>query len=409
MPWTHIHALSDGSVYTCCMIPPISENKMGNISEEPILNVFNNEKYRNIRYQMLNGEFPKMCAGCYKSEKMGISSFRQANNKKYIDNIVTSIESTAADGYIPEHKIKFSYWDIRFSNLCNLKCRICSHRWSSSWYEDASVLSEIGATDEVPESKFIYIAEDFESIFSEVKDKINDVLEINFAGGEPMLMREQWAIIDELALRKNFDVKISYQTNMTVLAYKNRDIVPIWAKFPNINVRMSLDGFGNNAEYMRHGTIWSTVEKNIKKVKKQAPNVRLEVGCTVSMLNLLHLSDFYRYMVQSNLVDSDKFFLGRYMGEYYQLSNLPREVLQTAYLDIENLISTMTSPAMIYSKNDFIALLMDINNAIENNTYMTPACVKSVQYIKKLDHLRDECIFNHMPELKFYYKEIYYE
>ena len=45
-------------------------------------------------------------------------------------------ENTNADGSIDKEKFPISFLDIRFGNLCNLKCAMCSPTDSNQWYDD---------------------------------------------------------------------------------------------------------------------------------------------------------------------------------------------------------------------------------------------------------------------------------
>ena len=47
---------------------------------------------------------------------------------KYFDE---SLAMTHKDGHVDEMKMR--YFDIRFSNICNFKCRSCGSEFSSQW------------------------------------------------------------------------------------------------------------------------------------------------------------------------------------------------------------------------------------------------------------------------------------
>ena len=66
------------------------------------------------------------------------------------------------------------------------------------------------------------------------------------------------------------DIQLRYNTNISNLKYKKRDIFKLWQHFESslFRVYASIDHMGDKAEYIRHGTKWKTIETNIKKLKK---------------------------------------------------------------------------------------------------------------------------------------------
>ena len=46
------------------------------------------------------------------------------------------MSKTDPDGTIREDQINCSFYDVRFGNLCNLKCRMCGPTDSDQWYDD---------------------------------------------------------------------------------------------------------------------------------------------------------------------------------------------------------------------------------------------------------------------------------
>ena len=66
---------------------------------------------------------------------MGTWTMRQSHNKRrgldYVDYIV---DVSNDDGSLKEFEMK--YMDIRFSNLCNMKCRSCGPACSSQWAQE---------------------------------------------------------------------------------------------------------------------------------------------------------------------------------------------------------------------------------------------------------------------------------
>ena len=96
--------------------------KLGNLNDESLEDIYNSDLMKDIRVKMLNDERHEACSRCYHQEDSGGHSMRHRANKswKKHENL---IETTEDDGTVEE--MKLPYWDFRFSNICNFKCRSC--------------------------------------------------------------------------------------------------------------------------------------------------------------------------------------------------------------------------------------------------------------------------------------------
>ena len=73
------------------------------------------------------------------------------------------------------------YWDIRFSNLCNLACRSCGTWFSSNWYEDHKKL-----TGKPPDhAKIMKVGRSSDDIWDQMLKHIDHVEQFYFAGQVP--------------------------------------------------------------------------------------------------------------------------------------------------------------------------------------------------------------------------------
>jgi sulfatase maturation enzyme AslB (radical SAM superfamily) len=128
------------------------------------------------------------------------------------------------------------------------------------------------------------------------------VEQIYFAGGEPLMMKEHYNILDELERRGRFDVKLIYNTNFTHVKLKDRTVFDYWKRFTSVAVGASLDDMGPRAEYIRKGTDWAVVESNRRQMLEVCPEVDFYISPTLSIMNALHLPDFHRAWVDKGLL-----------------------------------------------------------------------------------------------------------
>jgi radical SAM protein with 4Fe4S-binding SPASM domain len=264
-PWVHLYVQPDGSAHPCCGTV-YSESTLGNTNQTPMQEIWNSQPLRDLRLQMLNDQPSKMCTRCYEHEAAGSFSMRNSANKHHGHHIART-ESTGADGTVDQFEM--IYWDVRFSNLCNLRCRSCGPSFSSSWFQDQLQL----APDYGDHHKALIFAGKYETdLWEQLIEHIDHVEQIYFAGGEPLMMDEHYRILEELERRGRFDVRLIYNTNFTQTRLKDRTVFDYWKKFKSVAVGASLDAMGARGEYIRKGTIWEEVEENRRVMMKVCPD-----------------------------------------------------------------------------------------------------------------------------------------
>ena len=99
-----------------------------------VLDIMNSPEYKRLRLEMLEDEPPSECKRCYDLEANGTWTLRNSQNEVRGERAKDLIASTRPDGSIPDFKML--YMDIRFSNLCNFKCRSCGPGCSNLWGDE---------------------------------------------------------------------------------------------------------------------------------------------------------------------------------------------------------------------------------------------------------------------------------
>ena len=289
-PWVHLQVDTRGSARLCCA----SSDKVGNTKTHSLNEIMMSNKMSEIRTKMLNDEPIDACNRCYSEEKLGRSSYRAMFNHKFGHHIKKLTPS-------------FAYWDFRFNNLCNLACRSCGPGSSTSWYKPAAVVGrEIDGTPVTEDTLRLFSIDSDKNnkkTYQQLLEHIDEVEEIYFAGGEPLIMPEHYEVLDELIARGKTDVRLMYNTNLTELTFKGRSVLDIWNEFTNeVLVCGSLDAAGDRGEYLRQGLNWNTVLKNIRAIKDSCPNVSFWVSATTGMINALHVPDLHLELVEKGLI-----------------------------------------------------------------------------------------------------------
>jgi len=383
---------SKGRVTPCCIWqhkgPPDQwgnvdrDTSVGDITRENIFQIYHGEKWKQVRKWFATKDtLPTPCEICSNQQADNMVSFRELSFdidpvwRKKEEKLFDNIDPTT--GEIKGNHIDFL--DVRFSNLCNMKCRMCGPTWSSLWAEEEG--------DETP----------FQSCYSE--DTFNSILEllpnlrtIYFAGGEPLLAKEHYLILEELIRLKEAgivtnDPILKYNSNCTILKYKNKDLFDLWKHFNHIDYSVSLEHYGERAEYIRHGVDWGTIESNLLSFKDK-PNVEVSTVSTVQFYNYPTYHLFHDYMKQ------DKFSHIKYMSSSY----LYNPLWYNPAVVHDDIKSTATANRRNIKKiDDKNSILSIVNSAQEVSKFHSMKKDLEKENLHR-DNLRGEDFYKTFPE-----------
>jgi radical SAM protein with 4Fe4S-binding SPASM domain len=292
LPWVHMNVWTDGKVFPCCMAE--ISRPLGSLRETPLAEIWNSPGLRRMRTNMRAGTESPECHKCYELDRSGVPSLRRRANDQF-GHHYPEVEETAEDGHVAQFRMP--YMDIRFSNICNFRCRTCFPELSSAWHADGKKLH-----GDHNKPKIVYASDDPETLWRQVEPLLEHVEEIYFAGGEPLVMEEHYRILDALAARRKFDVRLLYNTNFSIMTFKGRDVMRLWDQFRTVRVGASLDAMGRRGEYLRKGQIWEQAVRNRERMFEICPRTEFSISPTLSAMNALHLPEFHREWLEKGYV-----------------------------------------------------------------------------------------------------------
>jgi radical SAM protein with 4Fe4S-binding SPASM domain len=393
LPWMHMHAFPDGRAYPCCLSD--YWHPVGDLRKNTMAEVWNQDAYRTMRRNMLEDKPCKECTKCYEQETNGFFSMRHDSNRNYGHHI-DEVDKTQPDGTHPEFKLR--YWDVRFSNLCNFSCRSCGPIFSSNWYNDHVRLynrkPDVLGRDML---RVEYTAGDEDAMLEQMLPHIPYLEQVYFAGGEPLIMREHYFMLEKLIEHGKTDIRIQYNTNFSELRFKDKHVFDYWKHFKNVSVGASLDASGARAELMRKGTNWSQTIENRKRMMAEVPHVDFYISATVSAMNVLHVLDFHQEWTKLGLIQAKDFNINICQSpEWYRIDILPekfkRDVVIPAY---EKHIAWLESQDTLQRATTGYKSLLNLLIA-QDASHLMP---KFKEEINKLDDIRNENFWNTFPEL----------
>ena len=391
MPWLHLHAFPDGRAYPCCFA--LDQYPVGDLNKDSMETVFNSKDMKKMRLNMLDDKPSRQCTKCYDQEKSGFFSLRLSSNKHFGHNI-GMVDNTNGDG---SADCIIKYWDIRFSNLCNMACRSCGTWFSSNWYEDHKKLT--GSPP--PHAKIMRVGRTADDIWEQMLKQFDHVEQFYFAGGEPLIMEEHYRILKELDKRKMYHVRLIYNTNFSKLKFKDLDVLELWNKFDSVSIGASLDAEGKRGEFMRKGTVWEDTVANRKKMLEVCPQVDFYISSTVGLINALHIVDFHRNWTEQGLLKPQDFNFNLLQYPFWQrIDLLPNSYKQKVKEKYEKHLEWLRPQDHLTRATKGFESGLDYMMRRDNFDHFH----KFKDGMQKLDAIRNENILEVFPELKELYE-----
>jgi MoaA/NifB/PqqE/SkfB family radical SAM enzyme len=249
----------------------------------------------------------------------------------------------------------------------------------------------------------IHIDNKNNDLVEQLKQHIDTIEQYYFAGGEPLVSDEHYAILEYLAENNKTDVSIRYSTNGSKLTYKNYDICELWNKFSKVWVGLSMDSFGSRAEFMRHGTNWKEVLTNLKEIIKRCPHVNITLFCTVSVHNILTIDEFIKVLEEENILEFVSLsFPPLHDPVYYNFNILSTDLKKLAVEKLNNI--TVNN---IKTQHEINYYSRELTKFINVESEVTPEILD--MFIKETelrDLLRNENFSETFPELAQWYVQI---
>lgn len=384
-PWIHLHTWPNEKVYPCCLTP--MNYVVGDLSKNSLNEVWNDKPMRDLRLNMMNNVKSESCKRCYAFENAGQKSMRETLNERYSHHL-PEVDKTKSDGTYDN--LNLVYWDFRFSNICNFKCRMCGPQLSSGWYEDTKKMYGILPAD-VPNDS------NPDKLWNQIEPLFDTVEEIYFAGGEPLIMEEHYRILNKLDELKKYDVHIRYNSNCSQFKYKSMNVLDLWPKFKQVDMFASLDGSWKQGELIRKGQNWQKFIDNRQQMKLKAPNVKFIINYTLIVLNSFHSMDFHREVYEQGIIDHiDDFRLNFAINpDHLCVQILPLEMKERLKSSINDYIETYLKP------NGSRAVVEDFKSYIKfidaaQTQHLIP---KMIDHMDKIDSIRSESWRSVFPEL----------
>ena len=254
------------------------------------------------RREMLEGKRPAECDYCWNVED---------NSAQFSDRVFKSNESWSKPfykeivdlGWRQDYNPK--YVEVSFSNACNFKCSYCGPSFSSTWVQEAKKFGPYPTQDRFNDIKILeqtgrmpihhtehnpYV----EAFWKWWPDLYRDLHTFRITGGEPLMSKDTWAILDYIIDHPNPNTKLNLAINSN-LGVPDELVDKFIEKIKRIEdegrvnefiIFTSADTWGAQAEYIRNGLEFNRFWDNVNKVLTACPRVNVTVMSTFNALSV---------------------------------------------------------------------------------------------------------------------------
>jgi molybdenum cofactor biosynthesis enzyme MoaA len=332
-----------GKVGPCCQI---SADYL-----KPISELNNPARFADLKIEM-SSTHP--CNKCSVAENNGMQSYRDMFKGL----------TTQAPG--------IQFLDIRNTNFCNLKCRYCGPHFSSQWAEELHKFPIIQKQD-ITKYKDMLITDSLSWLY--------------FTGGEPLINAEHWQMLEELIdSNRSHKIALNYNSNLTTIKFKDKNIIDIWKNFKDVNIQCSIDAIGLPLEYIRSGASWEKIKSNIEEILIATKNSQIKINFSpvVSILNIWFIDKLYEYAKTIGVPVLPIVLVG---PDYLALDATPDSLKYTALTQVSKLQDE-------YKVDK--GIIQTLQRMISNNNNQN-LFERTIAHVLLLDHKRGEALFDLLP------------
>jgi hypothetical protein len=302
--WKQVSLHLPTGLNNSCYHPPLHE-----IPAE--LLVDNSSALHNTPYKkeqrriMLRQERPVECSYCWAMEDNGKLSDRHYRSGEpwAARDFDTIKNSTGDEDVIP------SYVEVNFNHACNLRCSYCSPQFSSSWadeiarhgayptsYPHNDPTHFTGSRQPIPAREYNPYVEAFWQWWPELYPNLHH---FRMTGGEPLMDRNTHRVLDYVIDNPSAKLHLNVTSNFSVeeslwQRYLDKVKTICDGRIEHFMQYVSLDGWGPQAEYMRHGLDFNLLWDRVNQFLTEIPSYSsLTFIVTMNNLSVTSLGELF--------------------------------------------------------------------------------------------------------------------
>jgi len=373
-----------GDLNVCCIIDPLKSDyankKQDSIKKTDLQNWWKSDYLKYLRESFMQNKRPSECSECWMKEDNGITSYRERSNTEH--NAIFKNKYDRNLDLLGKKDLEFPEdVQMNITNLCNLKCQMCTGENSSKLLVENNALGY----ETLDQKDYDLKDSDYQKMLELVK---HDLKILKILGGEPFFNPRVIKLLELLVQNGQAKkIKLHVTTNGTMC---NDKIITLLKEFKDLRLVFSVDGSGKCNEYMRFPSSWEVVSNNIKRFKK-LQNAYVYINCVVQNLNILYVDQLLKFARDNNIFIKLDMVLN---PNWLHLSVLPKNVLTMAHKKLSSI------PKSDLHHTDSVDQIIGLlERHIEDYNLEQDKYENFIDMVKKRDNYRKIDIKNYLPEL----------
>jgi len=255
------------------------------------------------RKKMLEGERPEECYYCWNIEDLEGDQISDRMIHSASDWAEPEIENIAKKHYL--ENVNPRYLEVSFGNGCNYRCGYCCPQASTLWMDEIKKHGNYDLTYNQYGTEFLdngryYAPKDdnpyIEAFWKWWPDLRKDLHTLRITGGEPLMNPGAMQFFDLLEKEPAPQLEISINSNLGVTTakidrmYDRIQSLLDQKKIRKFSLFTSIEGWGEQAEYMRTGLKCDHWERNFTQAIERG--FKVNIMCTFNVLCVATFGNF---------------------------------------------------------------------------------------------------------------------
>jgi organic radical activating enzyme len=280
--WKQVSLHLPTGMNNSCYHPPLHPINPAEVAID--VSALHNTAYKKTqRKMMLAGEKPTECSYCWNMEnenKLSDRHYRSGEPWAAVD-FEKIKNSTGEENVIP------SYVEVNFNHACNLKCSYCSPQFSSSWADEVARLGAfptssphnspdhfMGQRRPIPARESNPYVDAFWAWWPDLYPHLEH---FRMTGGEPLLDKNTYRVFDYVLTNPSPKLHLNVTSNFSVdekswQKYLTYVKAICDGRIEHFMQYVSLDGWGEQAEYVRNGLDFDLLWDRVNQFLTEVPN-----------------------------------------------------------------------------------------------------------------------------------------
>lgn len=302
MKWLHETLYLHTGDNHSCYHPRPQHIPLNEIKADPSA-LHNTSWKKQQRKKMLEGERPEECYYCWNIEDLEGDQISDRMIHSASDWAEPEIENLAKKHWL--ENVNPKYLEVSFGNGCNYRCGYCCPQASTMWMDEIKKHGNYDLTYNQYGTEFLdngrYYAPKDENPYIEAfwkwwPDLRKDLHTLRITGGEPLMNPGAMQFFDLLEKEPAPQLEISLNSNLGVTTAKiDRLFDRIQSLLDQKKIRKfslftSIEGWGDQAEYMRTGLKCPHWERNFIQAIERG--FKVNIMCTFNVLCVATFDNF---------------------------------------------------------------------------------------------------------------------